>query len=251
MLKNPDLLVLVIALAFLVIVTFPLPGHNMPLPLMSTTPQVVIPQSPVLPPVGPPSVSSSSGSSAGQRPMDISNWRTLQNRYGWSVKYPALWDASGLSGAPANLDAEASLQGPGGCYETNQECGNISIGIWIGSISPTAATRRFDNSSPKDFLLATEFPTPPDPEKTLLEQGGATIAGDPAYYVVFRQKNFESYPNGIIMKKIVVKDRNRFYTITSYETGKNNQYLSSINSPGAWLLTPTFDKIISTLTFKP
>jgi hypothetical protein len=41
MLKTPALLILVIALAFLVIAAFPLPGRNMPPPLISTTSQEV------------------------------------------------------------------------------------------------------------------------------------------------------------------------------------------------------------------
>jgi hypothetical protein len=202
-----------------------------------------------VPPVGPPLSPNYGSSFANQPSTDISAWKTLENRYGWSVKYPGLWEASGLGGSTADRDMEASLQGPKGCFEANQECGNLSIGIWIGSISPNTTTKQFDNSSPKEFLLANEFPTPPDPEKVLLEQGEATIAGDPAYYVVFRQKNFEDYPDGLVMKKIVVKDRNKFYTIASYETGKNKEFISSINSPAGWLLNPTYDKIVFTLSF--
>jgi len=181
--------------------------------------------------------------------IDVSAWKTLTNKYSWSVKYPASWDAEGDGGESPENDIEASLQGPRGCFEQDRECGYLSVGIWAGSINPNDKTRTLAALSPKAFILATAFPTPPSPDRVLMEQGDLLIDGAPAYYVLFRQKNFENYPNGIIMKKIEVKTQGKLYSISYYETAKNKPLIASIGSPNDWQLNPIFEEIISTIRF--
>src|SRR5205814_10634641 len=115
---------------------------------------------------------------------------------------------------------------------------------------PNSATRPFDTMSPKDFLLSSEFPAPPDPEKVLLAQGETTIAGEPAYYAEFRQRNFEDYPDGILMRVIIVKHQKTFYTLRYYETGNNKRLLSSFKSTRNWGLNSTFESVLSTMRFR-
>lgn len=183
--------------------------------------------------------------------VDSSNWKKLSNRYGWSLRYPNSWEAHGHEDEAARSDVEPYIQGPQGCYEQSQECGYLSVGIWFGSVSPNAKTQSLSDLNAKEFLLATEFPVPPDPNRAMLEAGDLTVDGVPGYYIVFRQKNFEAYPNGIIMKRVEIKYHGKFYGIAYYEAGKNKAFISQINSPSEWRLNPIFEQIVSSIKFVP
>ena len=88
-----------------------------------------------------------------------------------------------------------------------------------------------------------------DSRFTLLQQGNTTLGGEPAYYVVYRMTHYESYPNGVIFKKIETKYRNRFYFIVFNEEGKNRTAISAIKAPEGWGLNPSFEAIVSSFTF--
>jgi len=63
-------------------------------------------------------------------------------------------------------------------------------------------------------------------------------------------KLYENYPNGVIFKEIETKYRNQFYFIVFNEEGKDKAKISTISSPDAWILNPTFERIASSLKFK-
>jgi hypothetical protein len=192
-------------------------------------------------------LSGASSTIATSTTFDRSNWLTLNNKYGWSLQYPPSWVANGNDGNAPSEDAAPYLQGPTDCYSKHQECGYFSISLWLGSIFPNAKTTALNAMSAKDFLLATQFPIPPDPNRALLSQGESTIDGVSAYFVVFRQTNFENYPNGIIMKEIEIKSQGKFFLVAYYETGQDKASVASIASPNDWQLNGVFGEILSTV----
>lgn len=143
--------------------------------------------------------------------MDITEWRTLVNGHGWSVRYPASWQAAAVEADSAEEEFQPILTGPKDCYEGGQECGFIQFGSGWGPL-----TGRHGALSAKEALLEELA----DSRFTLLQQGNTTLGGGPAYYVVYRMALYECYPNGVIFKKIETKYRNRLYFIVFNEAGR-------------------------------
>jgi hypothetical protein len=156
------------------------------------------------------------------------NWIQLMNRYGWKIRYPPNWKASGHENtAPANDDAP-TIVGPGTCYR--QRCGNIQIQVQdleradaVAAISACEYVKNSVSTTTK-IVLTREF----------------EIAGEPACEVVFTT-------GGILNRLIGFKHRNQGFLIGSWESGASSS--DDIKSPADWRLTELFDKIMSTFSF--
>jgi len=177
-----------------------------------------------------------------REPMDITEWRTLTNRHGWSVRYPPSWQAAAVEADSAEEEFQPILTGPGKCLEEGRECGFVQLGSGWGSLDARQAAL-----SAKDALLETISPR--DSRYVLMQQGDTTLDGQPAYFIIYRMKLYENYPNGVIFKKIETKYQSRFYFIVFNEEGKNRAAISAIDAPDGWELNPTFEAIVSSFKF--
>jgi hypothetical protein len=162
------------------------------------------------------------------------------NRHGWSVRYPPSWQAAAVAAASPEEEFQPILTGPKDCYEGGQECGLVQLGT-----GPGLLTRRQSALSPKDAVLENFA----DSRFVLRQQGNTSLGGQPAYYVVYRIRLYESYPNGTIFKRVQTRYRNRAYFIACNEEGKNRSAISAIESPDSWALNATFEAIVASFRF--
>jgi len=173
---------------------------------------------------------------ATQKLPDVSNWQTLNSKHGWSVRYPPSWQALAVEASNPEEAFQPILSGPKGCDQQDQECGSIQLGSGWRPLSPQQA-----GLSAKEALLETVG----DPRFILLQQGDTVLGDQPAYFVVYRLKLYEDYPNGLIFKEVETKYRNQFYFIVFHEEGRNRVAISAIKSPDGWALNPIFEALVS------
>lgn len=167
---------------------------------------------------------------------DVSNWQTLNNKHGWSVRYPPSWQALAVEADNPEEEFQPILTGPKGCDQQGQECGSVQLGSGWRTPPPQQAAL-----SAKDALLETVG----DSRFILLQEGDTILSGQPAYFVVYRMKLYEDYPNGLIFKEVETKYQNQFYFIVYHEEGKDRAAVSTIKSPDGWAVNPVFEAIVS------
>lgn len=173
---------------------------------------------------------------ATHRLPDVSNWHTLNNKHGWSVRYPASWQVLAVEANNPEEEFQPILSGPKGCDQQGKECGSVQLGSGWRPPPPQQAAL-----SAKEALLETVG----DSRFILLQQGDTILTGQPAYFVVYRMKLYEDYPNGLIFKEVETKYQNQFYFIVFHEEGKDRAAISTIESPDGWGLNPIFEAIVS------
>jgi len=188
----------------------------------------------------PPADASAHSAESPHPDVSTAGWKLLVNNYGWSVRYPPSWKAEPIEADSAEAETQPIISGPPGCYEAEQECGQIQIGA-----SPRLYGERATQSA-KDELLEHSLVG----QRTLIEQGETVLGGQPAYFVVYRDKLYGGYPGGLIFKEVETKYADHLYFMTFYEEGKNASRIAAINSPNGWALEPIFEGIAASFKIK-
>jgi hypothetical protein len=175
-----------------------------------------------------------------QTEIDTTEWKTLKNKFGWSIKYPPTWEASGQHNVIAEDFVAPIIQGPKGCYKNKAECGSIQVDV------PSAMTDIYKNVSPSQYELE-KFKNAPF--QILKNQNESLVNGNPAFEVTYLISNDGQFPNGRYVKEIAIKHKEDIYVI-SYDAGSNDSSGRGITGlPEDWQLAPVFGKMLSTLKF--
>ena len=129
-------------------------------------------------------------------------WVQLNNSHGWSLSYPASWEAYVMqapdSGTELSIQESdnVNFDGPQGCYERKERCGLFQI--WLDSVN---ANRDFDLKKYVDS--ETQDPT-------VISKEVAQLDGLPAYFI--------KYPED--QRLVIVKyERFIFHVTRLAETG--------------------------------
>lgn len=169
------------------------------------------------------------------------NWNTLTNKFGWSLKYPSNWTAVSPSAPPTTVKPEdgegVTIQGPPNCYQNKQHCGTFQID------ARSAEGQTFSATTPQEFLM--KYQTSPD--QKIISQGSIMVGPYSGYQIVFNQTNAGGYPNGRLQKEIALIQNGKIYQIDLNDDLGDN---TTIKSVSGWTLTPTFNQILATLKFQ-
>ena len=163
-----------------------------------------------------------------QTKSDADKWVQLRNRYGWEIRYPADWGATGHGYTKPADDDAPTIGGPKGCYD--QRCGNVQI--QVETLKPTDKIAK---------LTACEL------VRRDLSTGAAVsstreleVAGVPACEIIFTS-------NYTLNRYIAFKYRNQSFLVAYWEDGKAS--ITEIKSPADWKFVEVFDKMMSTFSF--
>lgn len=161
---------------------------------------------------------------------DLAQWATLKNIYGWEIKYPKGWDATGQGDAYHQGDTSPQdgylvwIRGPLPCNSESQRCATIAIAVGKADEAGTSTNDflRLDPASLfgrlKKFELAGA---------SAMEACWFMNAIGPACSVGFEHKGLG-------------------FGITYDEGGKDD---AQIRSPKDWKYESIFEKMLKTFSF--
>src|SRR5690242_169684 len=71
-----------------------------------------------------------------RRSAGSGSWKTLNNSWGWSIEYPADWNAYVMGspeeqgpGPEIETGGNVNFAGPAGCFDAHQRCGLFQIAV--------------------------------------------------------------------------------------------------------------------------
>ena len=151
------------------------------------------------------------------------NWVWLSNTHGWSLSYPASWEAYVMQapGSGRELSIRDSdnvnFDGPKDCYENKERCGLFQI-----SLDSVKANRQFD------FAKYVDGETQ---NSSVISKEAGQLDGMPAYFIKLPEDQ----------RLVIVKYNSSIFRI-SY--GPND------HKPTDRTLEETFNRMMSTVKFK-
>lgn len=166
---------------------------------------------------------------------ETAGWKTLQSKYGWGIKYPPTWDASGFNDNTAEEEPNPVIQGPTNCWDQGISCGTVELGYDANS-----------TQTAKQFLL-NEFMTLSQEGRKpeLLEQKERLLGGQEAYEIVIREPNPGGQPDPLLHKYIAVNHNDKIFELLFSEERSNEK----VELPSDWRLLSTLEQILSTFQF--
>lgn len=163
-----------------------------------------------------------------QTKLAADKWLQLRNRYGWKIRYPADWGATGHGYTePANDDAP-TISGPTNCYE--QRCGNAQIQVRI--FKPTDEVAKLTACELVRRAVSTGAKVSSTRE--------LKVAGVSACEIIFTS-------NYTLNRYIEFKHRNHYFHVAYWEEGKAS--IGEIRSAADWRLVDIFDQMMDTFSF--
>ena len=162
---------------------------------------------------------------------DVAQWATLKNIYGWEIKYPNGWDATGQGDVDHSGDTSAQtgfavkITGPGSCSTESERCAIIAI---------TAMDQAHSGMSPKEYLGL---------------HPSSQLFASPRKFVLSGEQAMEAcWPTGghAPVCVIAVEHMNQIFDIHYTEFGKDN---AEMKSPKDWKYEATFNKMLKTFSF--
>lgn len=180
---------------------------------------------------------SGSSSESSKTKLDTTHWKTLTNKYGWRIKYPADWYATANSDeVTARTSAMVELGGPKGCPDaTHQRCAFIQIFAAPGQDASVS------NQSPEEYLGF-----------------GQNHSGHPLSEQVFKLDGLPAAEStGFVdeqgaTREIAVKHEGQMLIITYIENTNiivDQDKEVPVKSPADWKYKEVFDKMLDTMSF--
>lgn len=160
---------------------------------------------------------------------DVAQWTTLKNIYGWEIKYPKGWDATGQGDVYHQADTSPQdgsrvwISGPLPC-STSQRCAMITV---------TAADIEETGPTPKEW--------PIDPASLFGRQRRFELAGTSAIEACWPMDNGKRPTCNIGFEH-----KGLGFGIAYFEFGKE---YGQIRSPKDWMYEAIFEKMLKTFTF--
>jgi hypothetical protein len=149
------------------------------------------------------------------------NWVQLSNTHGWSITYPAAWEAYVMqapdSGPELSIreSENVNFDGPKDCYERKARCGHFQI--YSASTTPQAEVKKYVDEETQN-------------QKIISKEAGQ-LDGIPAYFIKLPDDQ----------RLVIVKSKRLIFHI-SY--GPND------HKPTDKTLEETFNRMMSSLKFK-
>ena len=178
-------------------------------------------------------------------------WKTIQNKYGWSIQYPPTWAPLEIGDLSANDNTNSGIYGPNKEYLKDQRYGTIII-------SPEFS------SGDKDlvkFIRDYYIGRGRNPNIELINGHEITISGKNAYEVIVKYKVSQVYPKGYTLRHVVIRrDSSPFklilnptttlsYSIVSLIYHEDSSKEKTAPNEKTWKYEKMFDEMLSTFKF--
>ncbi len=167
-----------------------------------------------------------SKAAAQAKDSETANWKTLKNKDGWKIKYPANWGPEPDAEASPAVSGSVDFYGPGDC--TKERCASFQIQTYmykgVNDLSE-------EDAEPKKNIPNLFF-------RRRIQLGGLPALDTCSY-------SPESN-GGQVAREIIAIHKGREVVISYGESGPDR---AMIKTPADWKYVGTFDKILSTMSF--